>query len=236
MIALWQAIVERLLSWPVAVFFLALVFKKPVTEFIASIDLLKWKGGAGEVEFSRKANQQIEAAARTPLDPLALPHGGQQLNLPMPDDIARRRTSVTQYGGDNPLLLNHIEGLKADLQTLQFPLNDSETTELLIRHLAATQLMQRAELIYRLIFGSQMAAMEKMNLYGPQEPTEIIPFFEKAKKRSPRFYGETTFEPWIDFLLKQNVVVFENGRYAITLYGREFLGFVTSQGLAKKPH
>ncbi len=236
MISLWQTIVERLLSWPVVVFVLAFIFRKPTAKFLETIDLFKFKGGGFEGEVSRRADQQIEAASRTPQDPLAISPIGQQLELPLPEDIAKRRALVTQFGGNEPIILNDIEGLKADLQQLNFPLDSLETAEVLIRHLAVTQLLQRAETLYRLIFGSQMTAMEKMNFYGPQEPGQITLFFEKARNRSPRFYADTKFELWIGFLINQRVVVYENSRYAITIYGREFLKFVTTNGLPRKAH
>jgi hypothetical protein len=236
MIPLWQTIVERLLSWPVVIFVLAFIFRKPIANFLETIVIFKFKGGGVEGEVSRRADQQIEAAARTPQDPLATSPIGQQLVLPLPEDIVKRRALVTQFGGNEPLILKEIEGLKADLQQLNFPLESPETAEVLIRHLAVTQLLQRAEILYRLIFGSQMAAMEKMNFYGPQEPGQITPFFEKARNRSPRFYADTNFELWIGFLINQRVVVHENGRYEITIYGHEFLKFVTIFGLPRKAH
>ena len=236
MIALWQTLIERFLSWPVVIFCLALIFKNPVTQFIESIDLLKWKAGGGEVEFSRKANQQSEAAERTPKDPLALSSGEQQLRLPLAEDIAQRRETVKGFGGNNAAVLIQIDALKADFDKLHFQLNEPETTEILIRHLAVTQLYQRAEFLYRLIFGSQMAAMEKMNWSGPLEVSEVMPFFERARKRSPRFYGDTSFERWVGFLVTQGVVGFSDGRYGISIFGREFLNFVVEQGLPRKAH
>ncbi len=236
MVPLWQTIVERLLSWPVVVFVLAFIFKKPVARFLETIDFFKFKGGVGEVEVSRRADQQNEAAARTPQDPLAISVSGQQLVLPLPEEIAKRRTLVTQFGGNEKFILDEIEGLKDDLRQLNFSLESPETAEVLIRHLAVTQLLQRAETLYRLIFGSQMAAMERMNFHGPQEQEHITPFFEKARNRSPRFYADTNFDTWIGFLISQRVVVHENGRYAITIYGREFLKFVTVNGLSRKVH
>jgi hypothetical protein len=222
-IELWKAVIERLLSWPVAVVLLALVFKQPLTKLLRRIRFIHVKGGGVEVSASSNAAKQLEAEDSSKRDPLSL-RTGRQLELPLPEDIARRQEAVRTYGGDNPLLLEQIQNIKNDLETLHYPIESEATAEVLIRHLAATQLLQRAEFLYRVIFGSQLSAIRTLNETGPHPENIVRRFYDAARNRAPRFYGDYTFEQWVGFLLHQNVVVFENERYAITRYGREFLG------------
>jgi hypothetical protein len=236
--SLWQTIIERLLGWPVAVSLLGLILRRPLGQLLDRIEVFKVKGVGveGEVSTSGKANQQLEATNRaSEKDPLLLRPGSQQLELSDPKNVAKRE-SAKHWGGEAPLLLEQIQTLKDDLAALRFPLNTPETTEVLIRHLAVTQLLHRGEVLYRVIFGSQLAAMHKLNVKGPLTEAEIRPLYEKARNRYPRFYADYTFEQWMGFLLRQNGVVRENDQYMITLYGREFLSFVTGQGLPKKIH
>jgi hypothetical protein len=68
------------------------------------------------------------------------------------------------------------------------------------------------------------------------QPDRVRHFYGRARNRSPQVYNDYSFEQWVGFLLQQSVIVFESEQYAITRCGREFLGFVTSQGLPTKPH
>jgi hypothetical protein len=212
---------------------IGLIYKKPLTTFFEKIYLLNIKGGGLEISATGAAKSQQEAkdaTSRDPLNQIAQP----QAVLALPEDIAKRRELVKNYGGNSPLVTNEIQNLKNDLNTLQFPLDSAETAETLIRHLAVTQLLQRAEFLYRTIFGSQIQAMRVMNTEGPQSDGVIRAFYETARTAAPKFYGEYTFEQWIDFLIRNRVVVVENGRYEITPYGREFLSFLVGQGLPDK--
>jgi len=79
---------------------------------------------------------------------------------------------------------------------------------------------------------------EKLASVGRMAAVESViqPFYKRARNRSPRFYNDYPFESWMGFLTGNNVVVYENGRYAITLLGRDFLGWLEATGAPRKAH
>jgi hypothetical protein len=231
-IELLKALIEHVLGWPVATVILGLIFRRPVGSFLRRIHKLHVKGPG--VEFTGEARKQLDADLLR-RDPLTAPTEAQ-LVLPLNDDIAERRRAVESFGGDSPSVLANIKDIRETLETLRYPLADAGTSEVLIRHLAVTQLMHRAEALYRLIFGSQLDAMHVMNQQGPQPESVIAPYFERAKSRSPKFYRDFGFDQWVGFLVQQQLVVIENERYGITVLGREFLRYLTTVGLPRKAH
>jgi len=232
---LWIALVNRLLGWPAYLFVLALVFKKPLSEFLQRLSTLNLKGGGLEISASDNATKQLAVENPAKSDPLAAPQT-EQIALELPEAIENRQQLVRSYGGETPIVLEQINSIKTDLATLHFPLNSEETANILVRHLAVTQLIQRAEFLYRAIYGSQIALLRALNESGPQLQAFAHKFYNSARNRSPRFYVDYSFEQWVGFLINQRVVIMENETYALTAYGREFLGFITSQGLPGKTH
>ena len=233
MIDIWKALIEHVLSWPVAAVFLGLMFRKSAGVFLRRIHKLKVK--APGLEFEGEARQQLEAENVPRKDLLTTPPD-TQLQLPLDANIVERRRAVETFGGDDPILVENIRSIKETLTVLRYPLADEATAELLIRHLAVTQLLQRVETLYRLIYGSQLDAMHVMNQQGPQPEIAIQPFYERARKRSPRFYADYSFDQWIGFLQQHQLVVLTGERYGITVLGREFLGVLVGQGFPRKTH
>jgi len=227
-------LVERLLGWPVAVFVLCLIFRKPLKSFLERIVLLKAPGV--EVSAPARAEQQlIETKNPTTDDQLVQPVDAQR-NLPIPEGLAERATAVRNFGGQEPIVLEQIEIIRHELQELQFPLDSADTSEVLIRHLAVTQLMNRFERTYRLIFGSQIELLRLANQSGPLQTAAAEPIFEAAKSAAPEFYGEYTFEQWLDFLRKQGVIVADDPSIVISVYGIQFLSWLVVTQAPPKPH
>lgn len=234
MIELIKVLVERLLGWPVAVLVLCLIFRKPLKSFLERIVLLKAPGV--EVSAPTRAEQQLlEAKNSSTVDQLAQPVAAQG-SLPIPEGLAERAIAVRNFGGQDRMVLEQIEVIRGELQELQFPLESADTTEVLIRHLAVTQLLVRLERTYRFIFGSQIELLQLANHSGPQEEETARLIFERAKSAAPEFYSGYTFEQWIDFLRKQSLIVAEDPQIAITVYGTQFLSWLVETQSPLKAH
>lgn len=228
-------LIERLLSWPVATVLLGLVFKQPLERLINRIDLFKGPGIEVSTPIDSAAKQLMNDGAQKGSDLLAIPAQEQTL-LPISDELEKRRDAVLSYGGNDEMLLAQMGEIEANLKSLQFRLDSKETVLLLIRHLAATQILHKAEQLYRLIFGSQIEVMRYLNEYGPQPEAAIRPYFDRAKAESPAFYKTYTFENWIGFPLSQQAIAFENETYGISLFGRQFLLWLVYTPVPLKPY
>lgn len=203
-------LIERLLSWPVATVLLGLVLKQPLERLINRIDLFKGPGIEVSTPIDSAAKQLMNDGAQKGSDLLAIPAQEQTL-LPISDELEKRRDAVLSYGGNDEMLLAQMGEIEANLKSLQFRLDSKETVLLLIRHLAATQILHKAEQLYRLIFGSQIEVM--------------------------RYLNETyTFENWIGFPLSQQAIAFENETYGISLFGRQFLLWLVYTPVPLKPY
>ena len=102
--------------------------------------------------------------------------------------------------------------------------------------MAVVQAVAAAEKAYRLIFGSQLLLLRALNVGGPKTDSDIRPFYERAKKKNPKFYGAYPYEDWRDFLLDQMLIVHDENLdvYGINRNGRGFLGWITNQGLSEE--
>ena len=232
MLELAKAFIEHAL-WPLCVFVLALVFRKPLVGLLGRIET--FKGWGAELSTSSAAKQLDKPLTPAGDDLLAKPAEAQAL-LPIGDALEEQRNAVKNYGGEYPTLRLWMDNIKAHLASLHFDLASQETSELLIRHLAVAQQLAKAEAVYRLIFGSQIAAMHKLNQTGPHPESVIRPYYERARNRSPRFYNDYSFESWMDFLTGNQLVAYEKGQYGISLLGRDFLGWLDATGAPRKPH
>jgi len=228
-----KTIIERILSWPIAVFLLALIYKHSLVRLINRIVTVK---GAG-IELSaptETAEQQQESPAQSPTGSLTAPE--PQLALPLSAELLKRQEEVRNLGSGKPIVREQIKVLEDELTGLGFTLNTPDTTNVLIRNLATTQLIARFERIYRLIFGSQIAALEL--LHGAPQPESVLNgYFRRARKSAPKFYGEYKFEEWLNFLKQQGLILSMGERtWGCTVAGEEFLQWMREFRLPKKQH
>src|ERR1035437_8887369 len=215
-----------------AIFVLCLIFKKPLKSFLERIVLLKAPGV--EVSAPARADQQlVESKNPAAEDQLAQPVVVQQ-TLPIPEDLVKRQQAVRNFGEQAPIVLEQMENIRTNLRDLEFPLDSSDTVDVLIRHLAVTQLLVRFEGTYRMIFGSQIALLQLIHHSGAQTEDTVRSIFERAKAVSPGFYAGYSFEDWSTFLLRQGTVLFEDGLYTGTVYGNDFLAWMVAARAPQK--
>jgi hypothetical protein len=226
-------ILGHLLGWPVVIFVVALMFKRQLGELINRIDLVKAPGI--EVASPRGGAEKQLNDSSTKTDPLTQPPA-QQLGLPLSTEIEEKRKNVMSYGGDSPMIDQGTLLIEQSLTELQFPMEPDETVKLLSRHLAVTQILYRMENVARRIVGSQIQALKILKTEGLHPESRFEPIFNRARARSPQFYGEYTFDQWINFLDVNGLIAREGNLIGISIFGGEFLDFLRGIGIEKKPH
>ena len=242
---IWQSVMEHVLGWPVAALFLGLLFRKPLTELVGRINNIKAPG----IEVAAPpAIAQIDA--KVPISPPAAlkgeiaPISTEPAIVPSamtplsPEILDEKRAAVRSFGHGLPMVDESVQSIKTELVGLDLPLASEDTAEILVRHLATTQLMVRCERTHRAIFGSQIVALHLMNNGGPQPDRALMSLFENARAQEPRFYGSYTFENWIGFLIGEAAVLkTDNSELsAITVYGRTYLEYIGAFATFPKPH
>jgi hypothetical protein len=243
MLDFWKTIVGDVLSWPVAAFILVLLFRKPLSELIGRINNIK---APGFELAAPPASAQLKEEAKEPPASLKGEIGSAISEIavtptatsPAVDAILEeKRAAVRQFGQGIAIVDEAVMNIKRQLTALNMPLDSEETGEILVRHLAGTQLMARCERTHRLIFGSQLLALHMMNNAGPQPKAALRPIFENACAQELQFYGSYTFEDWLGFLIKEvTVTETEKGLYGITVYGRSYLDYIAIFAPGPRPH
>jgi hypothetical protein len=202
-------------SWPFFIFLLGvaalLVLRKPLTEIFPRLR----KSAIGKWEIS--------------LDPTAVVKANQDATAP--------ETGLVKPGSD-PITADRLQALKdfdLDFVTAEqekhirvdlgnVNLEPQQQVEILVKHLATTQLMFRWEHTYRIIFGSQLLLLKHLNLFGTEEKTVVSTFYEGARTSNSLAYANISFDQWLHFLISYALVTTEDDvHYAITFAGKSFL-------------
>ena len=112
---------------------------------------------------------------------------------------------------DSPALLQQERVLLADLEARRLD-STSDTTKVLIRHLAKTRLVLGYEFVYRLIFGSQIALLKTVNtMGGGMSEAEAHQFYHTVARAYPDVFPADQQEPYLGFLVRQGLLFPKEG-------------------------
>jgi hypothetical protein len=130
-----------------------------------------------------------------------------------------------------PIVVEQKKLIRADLEKLC--IDEREQVELLVKHLAVTQLLLRAESTYRTIFGSQIALLKFLNISGGGTREQLAEFYENAKAHFPKLYDNYSFDQYLHYLLTQILITQHDERYFITVAGQEFLKWMSGASVSE---
>lgn len=131
---------------------------------------------------------------------------------------------------DSITLREQEKSIKKDLENKGLS-SQQETIDILVRHLAATQMALRFEFINKIIWGSQVAILVNLNSKPLGETFEMLrPFYQEASKIYPEAFTNYTFDQYLNYLVSANLVILKDGKYFITTLGRDFLGYLVATG------
>jgi len=90
------------------------------------------------------------------------------------------------------------------------------------------------EYTYRVIYGSQLAAVRDLNSSGTVDKDKLKSYFDTAKSLYPAMYETDNFERWLQWLIKAAYLVEERDGDSVQIseMGRDFLQFVITRGYA----
>jgi hypothetical protein len=230
------------LPMAVVVLVLGLVFKKPLFAWLNRFGRLKT--GDTVLEMASQIEQQVNASKGNQISGDGLLSSGSSVITsaaavlpttalaPVPNPA---RGKVLRTVGISPLVIKREEEIRRDV--LNIP--EAEQRDLLIRNLAICQLQKTAEEVYRLIYGSQLALLHHLHLFGPEPREKLVEqFYDPAMKKYPAIYAKIPLDRFFHFLQTSDLIQTsgENGPFAITEKGKAFLEWLVSEGiLAQKP-
>ena len=202
------------------------LFRPEVRKKLADLRAITFPGGSADMTGSEAA-AQIEAQ-KNPTEP-------KQLPVPAPEPGARLPELPPPSAVHGPI--------EADLRRRieeSVPGGLDVQMAWALRIAVVAQVERDHEQTYRLIFGSQIAALKELNVRGAltlDQAREVYAL--TAMKNHPDTFKPETFEDWGQFLINRGLVIVtpqpatEETRAILTHLGRDFLLFVTGRGLTE---
>ena len=137
----------------------------------------------------------------------------------------------------NSIVISDIEtSIKEELASKKLEI-DGDTSKVLLRHLAGTQLLLQFEKIHSVIFGSQLYLLKSLNKSIPDggiPEFEVFAHFEKVKQKYSDSYANWDSEQYLGFLYAHVLIIkAESDIIKITNMGVEYLTWITRNGLSE---
>jgi len=117
----------------------------------------------GGLKISKEGLSIDQATAAAIADQSDAVSEGNVLKL---DPEAERRLLQVKQASISVTIRNQQQRIRNELIKLALINDKDEAIDVLVQHLAMSQLYHAAERLYRLIFGSQIAILRHLNLYG----------------------------------------------------------------------
>ena len=135
---------------------------------------------------------------------------------------------------DSHLINNLEESIYIDLEDRNIS-DDTDKVKVLVNQLAVTQTLLAFEIVYSLIFGSQIILLEKINEVRAQgmETNAVNQYFDQVKATYPEQLEQWSSARYLKFLLENSLIHHNDGKYYITESGTEFLIWLTKNGRSK---
>ncbi len=131
---------------------------------------------------------------------------------------------------DNQYILDQEAGIRKEFGA-KLGGNPKEMEKVLIRYLAVMYMVAEFEKIYRIIYGSQIKILLKLNNGIQTEAQQLLPYYQEAANEYPSIYQDYAFPDYMGYLTNESLVVLENNAtYGITLKGRTFLSWLINIG------
>jgi hypothetical protein len=197
-------------AWPISAVIIGIVLRSPIEKLLSRLNKAKHKNT--ELDFNpdvQRVSSNIEGSSSI-AD--AIPH----------DPLG--------------LIQEAEQRIYSSLENLNIQ-SDSEKVKVLAKHHANLQIRGAYAEINHLIFGSQLALLQALNVQPqPVEPEFLVSFYESAKQQYPDFYETYSFEGYVNFLKTVGMVNTESGKYFITVLGRGFLMYLAESGSNMRRH
>ncbi len=192
-------------SWPIAIAWACYFFRLDIQKLIDRVRLIRGVG----LEADLQGEVQQLANERTPRIGNGDP-GEDQVYSPM--DASVREYLDKEIGDDLEKKLAWAIRLRSMSETARVN-----------------------ETIYRLIFGSQLSALQHLNQSGGVASVESVERFYQEAKEDPQWsaiYENRPFSDWLHFLYQANLVTnLAPEKLALTAMGKNFLVWTAQAGV-----
>lgn len=107
-----------------------------------------------------------------------------------------------------------------------------DSVEVLIRLLAANQILLEFEQIHSLIFGSQIFLLKKLNEVCGQGKTKVFldEHFRALQEMFPDAFTNWSLDQYLSFLTSRSLILFDGDNFHITNLGVEYITWIARNG------
>ena len=131
---------------------------------------------------------------------------------------------------DSRVRLEQEKLIKKDLESYGL-LDQNEVVDVLVRHLAATQLELYFEKVNATIWGSQISILKRLNSTPQGLAVESLELsYDIVAKLHPNVFTHYSFKQYLNFLLSWNLIIEQDNLYRITFLGKDFLSYLVRTG------
>lgn len=208
-------LIEKLLGWPPIVFTILFIYRKELAAVLSR--LTDFLGRAESVDVGRSG--------------LTFRAGSTVVSAQSEAPPVSERLKELRNIAVSPLIQEQEARIQADLTTAGVAVD--ERVGLLAKHLAVAQAGWTFEYTYRTILGSQIALLKFVNTAPGSPKSAILPFYERAQEASPDAFKDFPFEVYLHYLKTNALLLEQEGRYTVTVKGREFLKWIQETGVTE---
>lgn len=105
-------------------------------------------------------------------------------------------------------------------------LDADDQVDVLLNVLSSLQLKEFSQRMYLSLFGSQLQGLFHLSEQDGSIIEEARTLYEIAKQKDPEFYEDYSFDQWLNFLVRNELVTVQDGVIRITTLGKEFVGYL----------
>lgn len=139
---------------------------------------------------------------------------------------------LMKYGEGFLLISEQEESIKTDLGKKKIDYSGS-AAKVLIRHLAASQVLLWFEKVYNTIFGSQIALLKQLNGFpNGLSLVEVGLYFANLKLKYSVF-NDWALDNYLKYLFDTKLILKQEEQISITKAGREFLTLLIKVGYSE---
>jgi hypothetical protein len=206
-------------AWPIVALVGLLLFRQPLGKLIGRIRRAGLTGVEAEPEVSQQEAPSIKEQIA---EGLRQTTGGNALTLPAPTPLIKFvegniTETLKQRGLDN--------------------LSTDDQKRLFIREYALLTIKAHFEQIGRLIFGTQILLLKRLQVDGPIGRQAAMAIFRKhvRRLRDAAISRPANFDAWIDYLIQTDLIrVNDQDCYTLQPLGEDFLLFAKASNLTEE--
>ncbi len=205
----WTEVVNAL-SWPLAVSFVAIMYRRPLYSFLPELSRRLQRVSVAGVSI------ELDAAKQQPASGITSVSGTIELK----EFPGVTRTPA--IGNLERQLLAHIKAFSG---------TQDDIINLLVRALAQSRLESKFGYTYALIFGSQIRGLVELAARRRVSADDALSFYNEAISQNREFYQGYGFGGWLGFLKRNDLIAQDDEGVTITEIGEDFLRWLQAMRL-----